>query len=192
MPAVFFALETGKRLCRAIADYDLIVLGSTGASGILERVFGKVSSAVAQKAHCPVMIIPEKAVFKNYRTIMYAGNDLSVSKQAVEKFMDFNDLFHARVHFIHVSESEKDRDPLEREKLLSALFSSIDLDFSFEIGEVKADSITEGLREYSSQHPIDLVVMVTKYRGFWASFFHRSQTKQMVLHPELPILIFHV
>ncbi|MCB0638491.1 MAG: universal stress protein [Lewinella sp.] len=175
------------------ADYDLIVMGSTGENGLLERVFGSVSSAVAQRAPIPVLLVPGSAAFVNFRQILYASHDISLSHALVRKLMDFNHLFHARVHFINVQDPEdEDASREDREKLFATLFTGPDPEFAFEIADVEAETVEEGLRAYVQAHPIDLVIMATKRRGFWEGFFHRSQVKRMALHPDLPLLVFHM
>jgi nucleotide-binding universal stress UspA family protein len=171
--------------------FDLIIMGTTGDSDLLEELFGSVSSAVAERAHCPVLLIPNRALFQDYKHILYASNSLSLSKETVHKFKDFNSLFDARVHFVHVNEEGKENEPGEREALFAPLFTNPDPEFSFELHEVESSSIQEGLKDYLNSHPINLAVMVTKQRGFWGRLFHHSETKQMVLHPTTVMLVLH-
>lgn len=174
------------------SEYDLIIMGVTGESGMLENVFGSVSSTVAQKAHCPVLLVPAQARFREYRHILYASNDLSMSREAVLRLINFNDLYRARIHFVHINENDGESFRGEREKLFATLFSGPDPEFAFEITELQSDSVESGLQEYIQNHPIDMAIMVTRHRGFWSSFFHRSETKRMALHPEVPIMVFHM
>ena len=171
--------------------YDLVVLGAYGDNGPVEDVFGSIASEVAKNAHAPVLMVPRKAVFEEYRHILYASNSLSLSRKAVLQLMDFNDLFRARIHFVHVNDDEGSH-RREREKLFAPLFNNPDPEFAFEIVEVNADSVQEGLVDYLRSHPIKLAVMVTQHRGFWQNLFHKSATKQMVLHPEVPVLVLHL
>jgi nucleotide-binding universal stress UspA family protein len=173
-------------------DYDLVIMGATGENGLLERVFGSVSSAVSQRAAAPVLLVPGTAAFVNFRQILYASHDISLSHTLVGQLMDFNQLFHARVHFINVQDPEEETSREDRERLFATLFTGPDPDFAFEIADVAAGTVEEGLRSYVQNHPIDLVVMATRRRGFWEGFFHRSQVKRMALHPDLPLLIFHM
>lgn len=172
-------------------QFDLIVMGASGESDLLEELFGSVSSAVAQRANCPVLLVPGKAKFADYGNILYASNNLSLSRRAVLKFMAFNELFNGRVHFVHVNDEEGLHEG-QRERLFAPLFNNPDPEFSFEIKEVTADSVQEGLVGYLQSHPIDMAVMVTRHRGFWQRLFHFSETRQMVLHPTTPLLILHV
>lgn len=172
-------------------DFDFIIMGATGETDLLEEVFGSVSSAVAGKAECPVLLVPGKAEFRPYEHILYASNNLSLSRRAVLEFMDFNELFNARVHFVHVNDEEGAHEG-RRESLFAPLFNNPEPEFAFEIKEVTADSVQDGLVEYLREHQIELAVMVTKQRGFWSGLFHQSEVRQMVLHPETPMLILHL
>lgn len=172
-------------------DFDLIIMGATGDTDLIEEVFGTVSSAVSQKAESPVLLVPNRAVFKEYENILYASNSLSLSRRAVLQFRDFNDLFHARVHFVHINDAEGAHEG-KRERLFAPLFNNPDPEFAFEIQEVTAESVQEGLVDYLKTKPIQLAVMVTKHRGFWERLFHHSETRQMVLNPETPLLILHL
>lgn len=171
--------------------HDLIVMGSTGDADLLEEVFGSISSEVAEKADCPVLLVPAKATFSDYRHIMYASNDLSLSRESVIKFKAFSRLFEARVHFVHVNDATEPPQPGEREALFAPLFSNPDPEFAFELHEVQAESVQDGLVEYLSKNPIDMAVMVTRQRGFWSRLFSHSETRQMVLHPETALLVLH-
>jgi len=172
-------------------NFDLIIMGATGDTDLIEEVFGTVSSTVSQKAECPVLIVPKRAVFEEYDNILYASNSLSLSRRAVLQFRDFNELFHARVHFVHIND-EEGAQPGKRERLFAPLFNNPDPEFAFEIQEVTADSVQEGLVDYLNAKPIGLAVMVTKHRGFWERLFHHSETRQMVLNPETPLLVLHL
>ena len=172
-------------------NFDFIIMGATGETDLLEEVFGSVSSAVASKAECPVLLVPGKAEFCPYDHILYASNSLSLSRRAVLEFMDFNELFNARVHFVHVNDEEGAHEG-RRESLFAPLFNNPEPEFAFEIKEVTADTVQDGLVEYLRAHKVELAVMVTKQRGFWSKLFHHSEVRQMVLHPETPMLILHL
>lgn len=179
------------KIIRQSDNVDLVIMGATGETDLLEEVFGSVSSEVAEKADCPVLLVPNKAVFSDYEHILYASNSISLSRRAVLQFMDFNELFRARVHFVHVND-EEGRQEGQRENLFAPLFQNPDPEFAFEIKEVTAESVQEGLVDYLKTQPIQLAVMVTKYRGFWGRLFHQSEVRQMVLHPTTPMLILHL
>lgn len=171
--------------------YDLVVLGATGESDVVDKVFGNVASEVIAEAKCPVLVVPEDARFVSYRHILYASSNLSLSRRAVLQLMDFNELFRARVHFVHVNDDDS-KERREREKLFAPLFNNPDPEFAFEIKEVTADTVQEGLVDYMQANPVELAIMVTEHRGFWQKLFHHSDTKQMLLSPKVPVLVLHL
>ena len=172
--------------------YDLIVMGTTGNSDLLEQVFGSVSSSVAQKADCPVLLIPNGASFKEYKDLIYASNNISLSRRAVLKLMDFNELFHAMVHFVHVIVDDKTDYLEERDKLFAPLLNNPNPEFKFDINELEADSLHGGLNKFIEENPVDMAIMVTKQRGFWARLFHRSAAKELTFNTKIPLMVFHI
>lgn len=180
-------------LVRLSEQYDLIVMGTTGESGIISRLFGSVSSAVAQRAVCPVLLIPPQQTFTSFQRILYASNYEAADESMLNKLLDFNVLFNATVHFVHVRDAHQEP-TFENTKaeIFRKLFGKRDPVFAFEMSEIDADSVQHGIREYAAAHQIDLVVMAHRQRGFWEGFFHHSQTRDAVLNAKLPILVFHL
>ncbi|MEM7571565.1 MAG: universal stress protein [Bacteroidota bacterium] len=173
-------------------NYDLVVMGTTGDNDLLEQVFGSVSSSVAQKAECPVLLIPNGANFREFKNLIYASNNISLSRRAVLKLMDFNELFHAMVHFVHVIVDDKSDYLEERDRLFAPLLNNPNPEFQFNINELEAESLHDGLNQFIEEHPVDMAIMVTKQRGFWARLFHRSAAKELTFNTQIPLMVFHL
>ncbi len=75
-------------------NVDLVVMGTTGSSGLFEKLFGSVSSYVAQKAYCPVLLVPKKVPYREIDHILYASNrqmeDEKMMKQVIDLAITFN------------------------------------------------------------------------------------------------------
>ncbi|MBK7873412.1 MAG: universal stress protein [Saprospiraceae bacterium] len=170
--------------------YDLVVMGTTGSGGILNKLFGSVSSNCAQRAHCPVMLVPKEATFKSFKEILYASNYESADNELIETLIDFNNPFNASIHFVHVRSDESNFEKT-KEEIFGELFKGGEPSFGFHIAETDAETVAEGLSEYALAHHADLIVMAHRHRNFWEGFFHKSQTKQLALAAQLPLLIFH-
>ncbi len=181
-------------LVRLSEQVDMIIMGTTGEGGVLSQWFGSVSSAVAQRAACPVLLIPPDCYFKGFSQILYASSYDSVDKKMLDKLLTFNHYFQATVHFVHVGDTSRESSFQEtKEEIFRQLFIGGEPTFAFNMAEVNADSVKDGLSDYAMEHRIDLLVMAHRQRGFWEGFFHRSQTKGMVLNAKnIPLLIFHL
>ncbi|MEQ8705341.1 MAG: universal stress protein [Phaeodactylibacter sp.] len=172
--------------------FDLIVMGTTGDGGVLERIFGSVSSSVSQRAACPVLLIPKDVTFSPIRHMVYASHYDAHHETVVKKLMAFNSLFNAHLHFVHVQRHKDLPFVAEQGKLFEELFEKGNPRFAFEMAEVKDESVVEGLSEYAASHHAQVIVMATRHRGFWDNILHSSQTKKMVLAAETPLLILHL
>ncbi len=181
-----------EEIARISEDYDMIVMGTTGESDLLNKMFGSVSSAVAKRAECPVILVPKDMDFRGFSHILYASNYESVDEKMLAKLLAFNQQFGACIHFVHVREEEKGDFEKNKEEIFEELFENGEPSFSFQMAEVEGHSVAEGLNQYAKENRIDLVVMVNRKRSFWETFFHKSQTKEMALHAHLPLMILHL
>jgi nucleotide-binding universal stress UspA family protein len=179
-------------LAKASEDFDLIIMGKTGQNNLLDRIFGSVSSSVAQRSYCPVLLVPDDATFKPYKNIVYASYYQASDRDMVERLMGFNAAFNAHLHFVHVKEGDDDGFAADQAEIFAELFEKGDPSFSFDMAEVENDSVAEGLSQYAHQANAELVVMATRHRGFWQNIVHRSQTKRMALTTDLPLIVLHL
>ncbi|MBK9016622.1 MAG: universal stress protein [Saprospiraceae bacterium] len=185
--AVDEILDLSKR-----KDVEMIVMGSTGERGFLEKMFGSVSTNVTQRAECPVMLVPQGVQFHGFKHIMYASNYEAAERPTLHKLVDVANAFNADIHFVHVDEEGDSNTYQEIEnRLFSVLFNGSEPSFAFNLTKIEGQSVVDGLNDYAIKHNIDLVVMVCPHRKFWEQLFHKSMTKAMTLNTKLPILVLH-
>jgi nucleotide-binding universal stress UspA family protein len=165
----------------------MIVMATTGDSGVLKKVFGSVSTKVINGSSSPVLLIPEKAGYRKFKNILLACDDIDEDDQYFEFLSKFVKQFDAKMHAVHVEEdlNELQEEQKEMKEELSGLFERDNI----EIAAVYGSDIVEGLNAYADKHDIDLIVMSTERRGFFEKIFHHSITKDMAIHTDIPLLI---
>ncbi len=171
-------------------NYDMIIMGTTGSGGLLNKLFGSVSSNCAQRAHCPVLLVPKGTTFQPFREILYASNYESADEELINELVAFNDYFKATVHFVHVRGDNSNFEKT-KEEIFEELFEKGEPSFGFYMAETDAETVAEGLSDYAMSHNVDLVAMAHRQRSFWEGFFHKSQTRQFALAVQMPLLVFH-
>ncbi len=171
---------------------DLMVMGSTGERGFLEKMFGSVSTNVTQRAECPVMLVPQGVQFHGFKHILYASNYEAAERPTLHKLVDVANAFKSDIHFVHVAEEGDSKTYQEVEsRLFNVLFNGSEPSFAFSLTKIEGNSVVDGLNDYAIKHNIDLVVMVSPHRNFWEQLFHKSVTKAMTLNTKIPILVLH-
>ena len=167
---------------------DLIIMGTRGASGLKEVVFGSITASVIEKASCPVLAVPEKAPFKGINKIVFATDLENAEDDTRTKIIEFAKSFDAHLEVLYIqTELEIDE---EKDKIFEHINENVDYPkTSFHI-EVFQD-IEEGIEKFVKRHNPDVLAMITHKRGAIEKLFHRSITKKMAYHSQLPLLAFH-
>lgn len=181
----------GDEVIELSKTFDLIIMGTTGDGGFLEKLFGSVSTIVAQRAHCAVLLVPHGTKFNTPGQILYSSSAEASDERLIEQLVLFNEPFKARLHFVHVEREGDAAFSKSKEEIFEELFHDGEPPFAFEFANIKSAEVEAAINLYADEEKIDLIVMATRQRSFWEQLFHKSQTKQMALHARLPILILH-
>ena len=168
---------------------NLIVMGTKGSSGLAEIIIGSNTSNVIGRTSRPVLAIPENAKFKGIKKIAYAMQFNPDETEYIDKVVKFAQLFDAEVHCIHVSFMEE----LWDEAQLGVLKKAYEEEHagSNVFFEILHDTDTEAaINEYIEENDIDVLAVLTHKRKFFDSLFHRSFSKKMSFHTDIPLLVF--
>ena len=173
------------------ADVDMIVMGTTGEGGFLNKLVGSVSSRVAQQAWCPVMLIPQGHKKTKFDNILYASNHQAIDEVMIREMVDFALLHEANIHLLHVKESTKAANLKVIRKAFERIVITSAPNLSYQYTIVGSKSAYQGIQRYIQQNDIDLMSVVTAHRGFVEDLFHKSVTKKLVFNLNIPLLVMH-
>lgn len=166
---------------------EMVVMATTGESGFLKNVFGSVSTKVMSKAHSPVLLIPENAHYKKFNNVLLACDDIDEDDKYLQFLKDFVEVFDAKVHAVHI---EDEKEELEEEKReLHEELSGVFHKDKVEIAVIHSDDVAGSIEDYAHANDIGLIVMSTERRGFFEKLFHKSTTKEMAIHSDIPLLV---
>jgi nucleotide-binding universal stress UspA family protein len=183
-----FAAEEIVRLGRE-EQFDLIIMGSTGEAGILEKVFGSVSIHVAQRSCCPVIFIPKDVHYRPFDKILYATNFQPCDNEVVPYLGELAKVYQAELHIVHIAGKNNGRE-LHAGQYVSLLPKEVRKLARLETIDTLG-SVTEGLNQYVRAENIDLVVLGTQQRGLVDKILHRSVTKRVLINSKLPMMVLH-
>ncbi len=171
---------------------DLLVMGMTGAGGLLEKTFGSISSHVSRKSGCPVLLVPIHVQFAGIRNIAYTSQYESADDQLFDRILNFARVFEAAIHLVHVNSEKETGDRILENLVLKNTFEEKAPELSYKLVHIEDDTVWEGLNNYVTETSIDMVVMVTRQRSFWENVLHKSTTKKVVEQATFPVMVLHV
>jgi nucleotide-binding universal stress UspA family protein len=158
----------------------LVVMGSLGETGTVEKIFGSNASDVALKANCPVIVIPPKATFTSCRNVILGSDYDQVDERNLQILHTIVSLDPStNLQIVHVQE--------EGETSTEASMGLDDIPHT--VKEVAGDDVGKALDEYVSEHETDLLVLINQESGFFTNLFHKSVTKKLTLLGHVPLLI---
>ena len=204
----YFSLSEGEVLVNSVLDtelriapptnaivekskeMDLIVMGSTGETTMLEKAFGSTATYVARNAHCPVLMIPKDYQFKGYKKILYASNIEDFDEPMLQHLIDFTWDYDPEISLVHINKNNTENYEVVSEDY-EQFFREKTPYLGVKFVKIESKNIIKGLQQYADENEIDLIVMATKHRGWVDEIFHKSMTKKMVLNTSVPLLVMH-
>lgn len=168
---------------------DLIIMGTTGASGLKEKLIGSFTAEVITEAACPVLAIPEKYKFKLPKNITYATNYGKKDKKVIQSLLELNLISNPQINMLHIDWGinffTADEDYEKYKKTIEMQFK----DFSFTFNHVVGKNVEKTLLEEILISKTDILVMnPLKRKGIWNRIFHKSVTKKIAYHINIPLL----
>lgn len=167
-------------------DVDLVAMGTKGANNLLDKLFGSITSEVINKAPCAVIAIPEGAVFRKFKKIMYATDLNNDDSSELEEFAAFTSVFNPNIDVVHV-EKDPSVNISEGDPLLKKVMHEHG---NIKHVEVRNINVEDALFKYVEYENIDLLALKKHKFGVVESLFHRSVTRSMSLHTSVPLFIF--
>lgn len=165
---------------------ELIVMGTKGASGLSKYVLGSNTVSVMDASRIPVLAVPARARFNNFKNIIYAA-DLKYLESEIGLLKPYLKLLDATLHVLHVCDKTKSEEELQN-KVKSILKQ---VDYRKSTVMIKSGKpIDRVIDSYVKELKADMVAMFTHKRTAYENLFHRSVTKKMAFQSHVPLLAF--
>lgn len=164
--------------------FDLIIMGTTGATNRLESFFGSTTSAVMLHASCPVLAIPPNSSFQTIDKVAYATDFNEPNSRNFYQLNQFSRTLGAKIHAVHVeTKAVSEIELAEKEFLLPEMeFDQIPVHI------VRGKHIVDGLQQFIAEEGIQLLAIEPHHHRFPQLLWKPSVTRTMVLTAQIPIL----
>lgn len=164
--------------------YDLIVMGTQGASGLAEVFMGSTTNGVIRQCKTPVLAIPEGCQFRPFRSIVLAMDSKEIQSDGLLKtLVSLVKVYDARLSVYHKVEGTDDQGV---DAVLSYWLEGIEYAHHFDFS---SENVNESISSFMDEYEGDLLCMIRHKRGFLASLFHHSVTRKEAFTTTLPLLI---
>ncbi|MEZ4776557.1 MAG: universal stress protein [Bacteroidia bacterium] len=180
-------------LVKTVTDYisteniDMVVMGSSGASGLKGMVMGSQTQKIVRNAYCPVLVVKHPVNTVIFKNIVFASDFSDLAKKPFEKLIEFARKFGSHIHLLNVAAYPKftvNEEDLTRmkafEKMCWALPCTV-----YGRGDVDLEL---GVTHFAKEVKADLVSIAHFGKEPIKRVFTGSLTENLVNHLETPVL----
>jgi nucleotide-binding universal stress UspA family protein len=168
-------------------DIDLVVMGTKGASGSKEILFGSQTVHTIKKAKCPVLAIPSEYDFKPLKSLLLPS-DLSIGFKENQLKILKNIAFKSKatLHILHVMQEEELTEiQKEGQKTLAEYFKNVSKSFHF----VEGDDIQKAITQFQKENDIEMLSMINNKHSFFENLFFKPVIHKIGFHVKVPFLV---
>jgi len=171
-------------------NIELIVMGTKGATGIKKIIIGSNTGDIITQVKCPVIVVPEKAVFKEPKEIAFPTDyNLFYQTKILSSISELAETNGAAIRILQVAKKDEQLSAYQKEnkEYLNDFF--VDEKHSFH--KVTNRKIEAGVQCFVESRDIDIIVMIAKNLNLFQQILFKPTVEEISYHIEIPFLVLH-
>jgi len=172
-----------------LKEIDLIVMGTNGATGAMEVIFGSNTISVIRHVNCPVLVIPQGYKYLDISNILFVTeyNDLSEEK-TLDPLIQIVAKHDAALDILILSEGKIQDDDLNNKKTkIGSIFKQRKHNF-YTIVEVPIDIAMDCFEQVKR---VNLIAKIINKESFLKRLVSGSKTDEITYKSRVPLLLMH-
>jgi len=168
-------------------DINLVVMGTKGATGAKEVLFGSNTVHVFKEVKCAVIAVPSDYNYIKPKNILFP-NDLEVDFNSLQmsSLKSIIENHNAVLNTIFVSKKQElNEEETWSKSLLESLFKTENFKFS----QVQNTSVNKAIIEFQDNTKIEMLTMVNNKHSFLENLFFKSTIDKIGSHLTVPFLV---
>ena len=189
--AVMGSPDVAIKKLLATGDFDMIVMGTKGATGVKEVLIGSVAANVIGEVTIPVIAVPEDTKVESPKKILFAADDQCLIEgklpEALQTLVSKIDAEVLIVNVVPEGEGGHAGSSNEQKGRGSGAFEGV----KHSIHYIESNDVNGAIEEFIECNDVHMVAMVTRKHDLFSRLFGRSNTKAMAMHTHIPLFAFH-
>jgi len=173
------------------SEFDLIVMGTMGISGISEILVGSNTEKVIRHANCPVITLKNQVTLNHVKNIVMAVNYFELDEYFAGQVKLIQDLFTAKAHLVTINTPGNFVIQRDVTQALNEFVEKYQIPH-YTINIYSDISEEEGILHFAEDIKADAIAMATHGRTGIGHLLAGSLTEDMVNHSVLPVMSFPI
>lgn len=170
--------------------YDLIIIGSHGASGLKELI-GSNTQRVVRYSKSPVLVVKDSLKKNAIQNIVFASNFEEEAHQPFQKVTQFAELVKAQIHLLYVNMPFQFKETDEIESVMQNFLKKCPRG-TCSINIYNALNEERGIQKFAEKINADLIALTTHGKTGFIKMISPSITESLVNHSNLPVLSVNI
>lgn len=168
-------------------NIDYIVMGTKGATGATEILFGTNTVHTLNNAKCPLIAVPKDFKVNAPTAVLFPSDyGIDFKDKHVQPITNIVKVNKSLLNVLHVSFGyELSHKNLQRKNILETLLK----DSNFKFHDVRDESLENAINVFIKKNKIDLLVLINNKKSFFENLFFRPFVNKIGLHLEIPLLV---
>lgn len=164
---------------------SLIVMGSSGATGLQEVLVGSVADKTVRYATCPVIVVKEECTIDKISDIVFATDLMDDQIQIIDDLKELQSYYGAKIHMIKVFNSEWTT-PAEVQDRMKEFVSKVKLENCTTVAK-NSNDLAEAILDYASDINAGIIAIGTHDRHGLLHLIASHVSKNVLNHAHRPI-----
>lgn len=177
-----------EMVCKEIMPYA-VVMGSQGSTAAERVLFGGHTIYAMKHLMWPLITVPPNAKFSQIKRISLACDYNEVIENTpLEELKRLVQDFNAELHVINSGKEEVYNPEMVYESgMLQELLLPLNPRYHF----ITDENAEESIINFVEQNQIDLLITLPKKRDLLGKLMHKSFSKRLILHSQVPVIAMH-
>lgn len=167
-------------------EIDLVVMGTKGATGAQEILFGTHTVHALKKTRCPLLAIPSLYDYKPPKQILFPTDYEADIPKILKILRQIADLHASTIHILHVCFGiDLSSEQTSRKKAVGRAFKNNGQHF-YSIAE---KSVTRAIYDFQEDNEVDMLAMLNNKRSFFENLLFTPVVNEIGFNVKVPFLV---
>lgn len=169
-------------------QFDLIVMGTKGSSGLKEKLSGSETQIIARKSKTPLLSLMCDRSDLQIRNILLVHNFSNPGKENLVLMQKLIRAFDPEMHMLQITSGKVEAEKVKVEADMNR-FAELNGISNYQCHLINDKDVENGVVHFNQMINMDIVCIGTHGKG---GLFHQSATEKLINHLFKPIISFHL
>ncbi|MCO6462438.1 MAG: universal stress protein [Saprospiraceae bacterium] len=169
-------------------DVDMVVMGSTGSSGLTGIFLGSIAGGVLSRIEKPLFLITRDFTLPEEGNLLIGTDfktEISDSGREILKF--FKEKLNFKLHLVHISGDEAEEELINKDPFIIHNFGDL-IDTSVDVPGFKVERALMMIKE---RYHNAVLCTIARKKNWFGNLFSHSVSKSLTHYSDIPLLCLH-